>query len=75
MKYVEVGAVKVNRYDMLCDDEKHRIFEMIVRYLYRTGLTDAVGRKADFYRACFSGVWDFVKRNPEQNEYWLSRIP
>lgn len=75
LKYEKSGDVKVIRYETLSDGEKHEVYKMIVRSLYKSGLTNVRSKKSDFYRKHFPEAWEFVKNNPQFKELYISQIP
>lgn len=68
LKNEAAGAVKVNRYELLTNEQKQDIYDMIVHYIYKLDLIKSNSKKAEFFHDNFPDAWNYAEIHPEKRQ-------
>jgi hypothetical protein len=62
LRYEASGLIAVKRYETLSADERHAVFVMMVKYIFKNNLLTLIGPKVDFIKTSFPEAWEYAKK-------------
>jgi len=78
LKYEKTGAIVVNRYEYLTDNEKKDVFDMMVHNIIENDFFSANGGKAKFMKENFPDAWVYavthIADKPRIQAEWKKRM-
>lgn len=68
LKCEAAGLVKVIRYEMLSEERKREIYDMILHSIYKNNYPALTSKKAMFYKDNYTQAWNYALAHPDERQ-------